>query len=128
MSMPCLCLFYTFLPQQYFAPAELTLHFVEGEAFRMDIGDGKGRKSTVAGSLNGEFLLGQLPPDNFYSGYHDAGTEVAARGRWTSDSVFECEIRPLRHGMCHRYVATFHGQGLHLHCRCHRREETLESR
>ncbi len=118
---------YTFVPQQYFAPTELTLHFADGETFRLDIGDGKGRKSTLTGSLNGEFLLGQLPPDNFYSGYRDAGTEVAARGRWTSDSVFECEIRPLRYGMCHRYVATFHGRGLHLNCRCHRRQEALES-
>jgi CubicO group peptidase (beta-lactamase class C family) len=120
---------YRFSPQEYSSPSELQFHFDGSDTFLLDIGNAEGRHDRLRGALNGTFHIGTVSPENVFGFQQNnyTETEVAVRGQWTSDSVFECEIRPLRYGMAYHYVLTVHDGGVQLYCRMNRRTETLNS-
>ena len=117
---------YRFLPEQYFPPTRLALHFEGEDTFAVDFTNKRGLRDMFNGSLDGRFKIERLPPDNALgTGWRNQGTEVAMRGRWASERVFECEVRPLSYGTCMRCTLTVGNDFVQLYCKHNRREETL---
>lgn len=117
---------YRFVPKQYFPPTQLAFNFGSEDTFKVDYTNARGIRDLLIGSLDGCFRLEQLPPNNMLgSGWRNKGTEVAVRGRWTTDRTFEFEVRPLSYGTCLRCSLTFESGHVQLYCKHNRREETM---
>jgi len=117
---------YRFAPEQYFAPTQLALRFEDDDTFAVDLANARGDRSMLVGSLDGRFRVEKLPSDNVLGlGWRNPGTEVAVRGRWTSDRTFGFEVRPLSYGTCLRCRLTIGDSDVRLYCKHNRREESL---